>query len=190
MDNIKRRTGRALKAPLYTLPHGIEVIGEYAPNANYPYWRVRVRPHPLIVGKVVCGGVYLGRHRAVATSVVGRILRPDEHVHHDNGKQDDDPKHLEVLAAAKHNAHHKTGWKHSQETKDRIAASLRLAHQEGRKNVVAQHGTAQSQAKLDDDKVRTIRASTTPAAVLARQFGVSKQVVLAVRNFKNWKHVK
>ena len=52
-------TGRRLKAPLYVLPHGIEVIGEYAPNKKCPYWRVRVRPHPLIVGKVVHGGVYI-----------------------------------------------------------------------------------------------------------------------------------
>ncbi|MDT7835004.1 hypothetical protein [Aquabacterium sp. OR-4] len=36
------RTGRPPKAPIYVLAHGIEVIGEYAPNTKCPYWRVRI----------------------------------------------------------------------------------------------------------------------------------------------------
>jgi len=98
----------ALKEPIYVLPHGIEVIGEYAPNAKFPYWRVRVRPHPLIVGKIVHGGIYTRRSKAVATAMLNRIITDDEHVHHGNGREDDNPAHLEVLSAAKHNAHHKT----------------------------------------------------------------------------------
>ena len=180
-----------LKEPIYVLPHGIEVIGEYAPNSKCPYWRVRVRPHPLLVGKVVSNGIYMRRSRVVATSVLGRIIPPEEHVHHENGREDDDPKHLEVLTAAQHNQHHKTGSKHTQEAKDRIGSSVKRSYQDGKRaNQRFLRGTDQSQAKLDDEKVRMIRSVATPAAKLARQLGVSKQIVLAVRNFKNWKHVK
>ena len=42
-------------------------------------------------------------HRAVMEAIVGRYLRRDEHVHHRNGKKDDNrPENLEVLGAAEH----------------------------------------------------------------------------------------
>lgn len=182
-------TGRPRQAPLYVLPHGIEVIGEYAPNRKFPYWRVRVRPHPLIVGKVIHGGIYVKRSKAVATSKLGRIIGPEEHVHHGDGRENDVPEHLEVLSAADHNRHHKIGAKHTQDAKNRIAASVRRAYEEGKKTPVRMLGEAQSQAKLNDEKVREIRSSGESASALARQFGVSKQVVLSVRHLKTWKHV-
>ncbi len=182
--------GRVKKAPIYVLPHGIEVIGEYAPNKKCPYWRVRVRPHPLIVGKVVHGGVYIRRSRAIATANLGRIIGPDEHVHHQDGRENDVPEHLEVLSPAEHMRHHKVGAKHTDEAKKRIGESVTKAYEEGRIERRYLVGSEQKQAKLDDEKVRHIRASTESASSLAKQYGVSKKVVLAARNFKTWKHVK
>ena len=63
-------TGRPPKSPIYVLPHGIEVIGEYAPSRKNRYWRVRIRPHrffkregddiivelPITISEAVLGG--------------------------------------------------------------------------------------------------------------------------------------
>src|SRR5690554_4036464 len=123
------------KKPIYTLPHGIEVIGEYRPNKQCKYWRVRLRVHPLFPDtKVVCGGICVRRNRVVMTSVLGRPLKPCEHVHHkDENCENDSPDNLEVLTAAEHNAEHKCGFKHNEDTKQRIRASLENAYREGRK---------------------------------------------------------
>jgi len=122
------------KPTLYTLPHGIEVIGEYPPRGVNRYWRVRIRPHHFFKGKVVSRGVYTTRNRAVMSSVLGRALLPTEHVHHKNeDRGDDDPGNLEVLTAAEHNRHHKTGARHSDATKKKIGASLKVAFSDGRR---------------------------------------------------------
>lgn len=120
------------KKPLYTLPHGIEVIGEYAPRGKNPYWRVRVRPHPFFSSKVVAGGIYLRRSRAVMSSVLGRALLPNEHVHHKNeNRSDDSPENLELISPADHNSHHKTGATHTEETKAKISNGLKKAYEAG-----------------------------------------------------------
>ena len=126
--------GRPPKAPIYTLPHGIEVISEYRPNTKCPYWRVRIRPHPFFIGsKVVFGGQCVRRCCVVACSKIGRGLAAGEQVHHlDHDTCNDAPENLLVLTSAEHNAHHKTGSKHRPEVKARIGASVRRAYQEGR----------------------------------------------------------
>ena len=46
------------KAPIYTLPHGIEVIGEYPARGKNPYARLRIRPHPFFPNvRVISNGM-------------------------------------------------------------------------------------------------------------------------------------
>lgn len=126
--------GRNLKKPLYVLPHGIEVIGEYAPRGKNRYWRVRIRPH-LFFANVVPrhGGLDVRRSRVLLAAKLGRALTPSEHAHHDDEDvHNEHPDNLVPLTAAEHNRHHKTGSRHTEQAKARIAASLKRAHAEGR----------------------------------------------------------
>lgn len=50
-------------------------------------------------------------------------------------------------------------------------------------------GTAKPDAKLDDEIVRTIRASSLPTAELSQRYGVSKQNIWAARTGRSWRHV-
>lgn len=122
------------KPPLYVLPHGIEVIGEYPARGKNRYWRVRIRPHRFFPGvRVVCDGIVIHRSRAILASELGRALTPNDHAHHENeDKTHDVPANLELLTAAEHNRHHKIGTKHKPESKARISASLKIAFLEGR----------------------------------------------------------
>lgn len=122
------------KAPLYTLPHGIEVIGEYAPSKANRYWRVRIRPHAFFPDvKVAFGGAYVRRSRVVLASKLGRALTAEEHAHHEDEDTSNDSKpNIEVLSPAEHNRHHKTGSRHADESKARIAAGVKRAYAEGR----------------------------------------------------------
>jgi hypothetical protein len=183
-------TEAIMKKPLYILPHGIEVIGEYAPFGSNMYWRVRIKAHELFDAKIVSGGMYIRRNRVVMTSILGRMLKSNEHVHHINeDKGDDSPRNLELITADEHNKHHKIGTKHTDESKEKTSNSVKKAYAEGRMNQKILKGTEQCQAKLDDEKVRLIRTSNRSAYSLAKELGVSKQVVLSARNNKTWKHV-
>ena len=72
--------GRKPNPPIYVLPHGIEVIGEYAPNAKCPYWRVRIRPHRFFPNApVVSNGIYVRRNRVMLAAKLGHALLPAEH---------------------------------------------------------------------------------------------------------------
>ena len=128
-------TGRPPKSPIYVLPHGIEVIGEYAPNAKCPYWRVRIRPHRFFAGApVVSNGIYVRRNRAVLASSLGRPLTAEECAHHaDEDRSNDVTGNIELLSAAEHNRHHKTGARHTEESKKRISDGLKLAISQGRR---------------------------------------------------------
>lgn len=124
----------ALKPPIYTLPHGIEVIGEYAPNKKCPYWRVRVRPHPLLAGVNVYGGVCLRKSRVLMTAHLGRKLLTSEIVHHRNDdKTDDRVDNFDLVDAGEHNRHHKTGTTRGPESRSRTSASLKTAYRTGRR---------------------------------------------------------
>ncbi|MFM9922718.1 hypothetical protein VLK31_06990 [Variovorax sp. H27-G14] len=123
-----------LKAPLYVLLHGIQVIGEYAPSGQNRYWRVRIRPHaffPRVTPRH--GGLYVRRSRVLLAAKLGRALTAAEHAHHvDEDVNNEHPDNLVPLSAAEHNRHHKTGFRHTEQAKARITASLRRAHAEGR----------------------------------------------------------
>ena len=53
----------------------------------------------------------------------------------------------------------------------------------------APRGEANHNAKLTDDAVRAIRASSERIYVLARRYGVSDIIIARVRNGTGWKHV-
>lgn len=127
--------GAPKKQPLYVLPHGIEVVGEYAPTSKNRYWRVRIRPHPFFASvKVRYGGIYVRRSRVVLASQLGRPLRSDELAHHgDEDKQHDTASNLELLSASEHNRIHKTGSTHTEAARREISQSLRAAYRDGRR---------------------------------------------------------
>ena len=114
------------KQPLYVLPHGIEVIGEYAPKGKNKYWRVRIRPHQFFPNvPVVSDGCYVRRSRVVLSAKIGRALLMTEIAHHINeNKTDDSPDNLEIETPASHNSHHKTGVTHTAEAKAKTSQSL------------------------------------------------------------------
>lgn len=126
--------GRKPNPPIYVLPHGIEVVGEYAPNPKCPYWRVRIRPHRFFPdAPVVCNGIYVRRNRVMLAAKLGRALLPSEHAHHDDENRNNDaPGNVELLTAAEHNRHHKTGTRHTPAVRERIAKSMKQAYSDGR----------------------------------------------------------
>lgn len=124
-----------LKPPIYTLAHGIEVIGEYAPSQRCPYWRVRIRPHAFFPDAPVFGkGLYIRRSRVMLAAKLGRPLLPSEHAHHDDEARDNDStENIVLLSAAEHNRRHKLGTQHADETRQRISAALKRAYEDGRR---------------------------------------------------------
>lgn len=125
--------GREFKAPIYVLPHGIEVVGEYPPDASNRYWRVRIRPHPFFPGVPVrSNGIDVRRSRAILASKLGRALTPGEHAHHgDENTSNDAPANVERLTAVEHNRHHKTGARHRPESRAKTSATLKRLYAEG-----------------------------------------------------------
>lgn len=91
-------------------------MGKVLPGVGNPNWRggrvidprgyvlLRVgTAHPL----ADCRG-YAYEHRVVASAMLGRPLRPDEHVHHkDENPQNNAPENLAVLTIAEHRAEHR-----------------------------------------------------------------------------------
>lgn len=122
---------------LYMLPHGIEVVGEYEARGQNRYFRLRIRPHPFFPNSKIAGGaISVQRSRVVMTSIIGRAISSCEHIHHkDRDRSNDDPSNLELLSADDHNKHHKTGTRHSVDSKAKISAGLRRALAEGRKKI-------------------------------------------------------
>lgn len=165
--------GRPLKAPIYVLPHGIEVIGEYAPNDKCPYWRVRIRPHPFFEGTPVrCNGYDVRRSRVLLASKLGRAIARYEHAHHgDEDRSNDSSNNVEALTAAEHNRHHKTGSRHTPDAKARISAGLRLARHEGRRTQPTPPGfagkkhSAASLQKLSVTRTALIASGAIPKPV-------------------------
>lgn len=179
-----------MKKALYTLPYGIEVIGEYKPSGQNRYWRVRIREHRFFSAPIICGGMGVRRSRAIMSSMIGRALLDSEHVHHKNENINDElPSNLQLMSPAEHNRSHKTGFVHSDETKNKIGETLKKRYESGEKTASVRFGEDNTSAKLNPDLVRMIRASGQSAYSLAKELGVSKPTVLAVRNHKTWKHI-
>jgi hypothetical protein len=132
------KVGRPLKAPLYVLPHGIEVIGEYPPTKTYPYWQVRIRPHAFFPDATVqYGGCLIGRHRAVLASKLGRALTREEHAHHDDEVKDNDsPLNIELLTASDHSKHHRVGARSTAESRAKVSATLKRLYAEGKRQAL------------------------------------------------------
>lgn len=183
--------GRPPKPPLYVLPHGIEVIGEYRPNKLCKYWRVRLRPHPFFPGvREVFGGIYVHRSRAVLASKLGRALTPKDHAHHENEqKEQDTTDNLELLTAADHNRHHKTGSKHSDKSKRQTSATLKKLYASGQRKAAPSRGCTNGCAKLTEAQAKEIKYSTEPTKTLVARYGVSRTTVKQIRNGSIWSHL-
>jgi hypothetical protein len=132
-----RRHNLVHDEPVYVLNHGIVVMAEVAPNKSFPYWRLYIKPHPLFDAALAGNGFCLVRRsRAVKAAEIGRMLLETEHVHHKNeNREDDSPDNLELLSAAAHNSHHKTGARHSNITKARIGKTLRTKYRTGQRAI-------------------------------------------------------
>lgn len=121
------------KPPLYVLPHGVEVVAEYAVGPGNPYARLRIRPHHFFPdARVVSNGCEIRKSRVLLAVKLGRALRPDEVAHHVNeDKTDDRIENLELETAATHNTHHKTGSTRTDESRLKTADSLRASYAAG-----------------------------------------------------------
>jgi hypothetical protein len=185
------KTGHPPKAPLYVLPHGIEVIGEYPARGKNRYWRVRIRPHRFFPdAPVVSNGIYVRRSRVVLASKLGRALTPAEHAHHrDEDRNSDVPGNVELLTAAEHNRHHKTGSKHTAASRAKTSETLKRMYAAG---VMTPHPTIGSRqwcAKLTEESATSIKHSTERTAALVKKHGVSRTVIKQIRSGKIWRHV-
>lgn len=130
---------------LYTLDHGIVVIGEYPARGKNRYVRLRIRPHRFFPdAPAVANGILVRKNRVILAAKLGRALLSNEHAHHrDENELNDDPDNIELRTAAEHNQHHKTGGKHRQESKSKISESLKIAYASGaRKKPTTFSGTA------------------------------------------------
>jgi hypothetical protein len=118
---------------LYTLPHGIEIVGEYAPGGKNRYWRVRIRPHAFFpTVPVISNGCYVRRSRVLLAAKLGRELTANEHAHHqDEDCSNDTMANVCRLSAAEHNRHHKTGTKHRPDSRLKTSAALKRAYAAG-----------------------------------------------------------
>lgn len=127
-------SGRKPKQPLYVLPHGIVVVGEYSPTGKNRYWRVRIRPHPFFpTVKVVSNGIGVRRSRVLLAAKLGRALTLQEHAHHrDEDRNNDGADNIEPLSPNEHNRHHKIGSTHGADSRTKTSSSLKLAYAEGR----------------------------------------------------------
>lgn len=183
--------GRPRKPALYVLPHGIEVIGEYAPNSKCPYWRVRVRPHPFFPDAPArFDGCYLRRSRVLLAAKLGRALTSSEHAHHrDEDRGNDTLDNIELLSPAEHNRHHKTGSKHRPESRAKTSATLKRLYADGLKTPTPIVGSTQWCAKLTEETASAIKHSTERTGVLVKSYGVSRTVIKQIRNGTTWRHV-
>lgn len=125
--------GRKPNAPLYVLPHGIEVIGEYQARGVNRYCRVRIRPHHFFPGvPVISNGCLVRRSRVLLAAKLGRALSANEHAHHDDEDRSNELfSNLQPLTAAEHARHHKTGTRHRAESRAQTSDTLKRLYAAG-----------------------------------------------------------
>jgi hypothetical protein len=80
------------------------------------------------------------------------------------------------------NPHHLSIGTPKENTQDMIA--------KGRKRTVAPKGEGNGKSLLNEEQVRTIRASKLSHAALARELGVSPNCVRGVRTGRTWTHIQ
>jgi hypothetical protein len=83
------------------------------------------------------------------------------------------------------NPEHLSVGTHKQNTHDAVAKGRMVCNLP----VGGMHGRANPNAKLNDNAVRQIRASTVKASDLAAKYGVSKTVINMVRRRETWRHI-
>lgn len=70
------------------------------------------------------------------------------------------------------------------------AQNIKDAYNKGRKVTPFKAGAAHHMAILDDEKVRFIRGNLhISAGVLAKQYGIARSAITAIRRRQTWKHV-
>lgn len=195
-------TGRPPKSPIYVLPHGIEVIGEYAPSRKNRYWRVRIRPHRFFPDVPIrFGGAYVRRSRVVLASKLGRALTTAECAHHGDEDRDNDvPGNIESLTAAEHNKHHKTGTRHTEKAKQRISDGMRLAMEEGRHakpnglHFAGQTHSEESKRRLSETRKKLIASGAiqkpTPPSMTGKKLSDATKEKMRQAKLAYWKTKK
>lgn len=151
------------RIPIYELPHGIKVLKEFPISGSNRYVRALIVEHKLFDAKSRRGVMLVRKSRAVMTSIIGRKLLSNEHVHHKNeDRSDDSPENLELIGSKEHNRHHKLGSSHSDEAKRKIGAGLKRAIQEGRRlpppagNWKGRKHTEQTKFNMSESRKRLI----------------------------------
>jgi hypothetical protein len=180
------------RAPIYTLDHGIEVIGEYPAKGKNRYARLRIRPHRFFPGvPVVSNGIYVRKSRVLLAAKLGRALSPAEHAHHDDeDRTNDTAENIKPLSPAEHNRHHKTGTKHRDESKQKTSASLKRAYAEGRHSKAIlpdQSGANNRNAKLTAEQAIEIRNAVGTQNEIADRYNVSRSTIRLIKNGVTWK---
>ena len=113
----------------------------------------------------VSRGKAVGAHRKAWELSKGPIPNGMNVLHHCDNRRCVNPSHLFIGT-------------HSDNVHDKVS-----------KNRCNTAGIHNSQSKLDDDKVRFIRASSLTHIALASMFGVSETIIWCVKNNKTWNHV-
>ena len=117
-------------------------------------------------GVIVIDGVNVGTHRFVCREAHGEPPSPEHEAAHSCGNRICcNPQHLR--------------W-----------ATVVDNHADKRLHGTDQRGTSNPRAKLTDDDVRTIRANPDRSGPdLAKQFGVTKEMIYYIRRGLNWTHI-
>lgn len=112
---VSAKKGRKGRKHARSLPLGSR--RKHKSKEGLYYWRV----------KVAWQGVWPYEHRIVMEKTLGRKLRRDEVVHHENEDTlDNHPENLEVKRPIKHLADHATKWRACTANAELMAAKLRL----------------------------------------------------------------
>jgi len=118
-------------------------------------------------------------HREVLEQKLGRKLKPGECAHHkDENKRNNDPDNIELSTNSLHTKHHNPP--------ERMKEIGKL--------VTPKVGSLSSNSILNEDKVREIKLrlklkNYKTQALLAREFGVSRETIGDINGGKTWKHV-